>query len=255
MGITGQIADRLLSLVFPPVCLACGEVEGCRALDLGLCSRCHRALRPLGKSVCRTCGRPIATPRLPDSYACGPCRKSPPPFDRLLSGWSYEPPLDRVVHAFKFGRLVYLGDHLARHLAERFAAELVGCEMVAPVPLHWSRQLSRGYNQAEEIARPLARRLQLPLGRCLRRRRPTPPQTRFDRARRVANLRGAFRARGQAGFRGKAVLLVDDVVTTGATLSAAAACLKRGGARQVVALTAGWTPVGGDAPRRVGELG
>ncbi len=236
-------------MLFPPVCLACRQVEGYLALDLGLCSQCRAALRALGDNPCRACGKPIASSLTPVGYVCGDCRRRPPPFERLLAVWSYEPPFDRVIHALKFGRLFYLGEHLARHLAESFGSQLSDYDVVVPLPLHWSRQLRRGYNQAEEIARPLSRQLGLPLVRGVRRRRPTPPQTRLDRARRAANLRGAFRAARKDRLRGRAVILVDDVVTTGATLAAATVCLQQAGASQVVAVAAGRTPLAGNLIR------
>ncbi len=254
LGITRELINRLLSLVFPPLCLACREVEGFSALDLGLCSECRRRLRPMPLRVCRTCGRPGSS-RPAEGYTCGACLGRAPRFDRLLAAWRYEPPLDRVIQALKFGRLFYLGDELARHLAERFHDQAVECDVVVPVPLHWSRQLVRGYNQAEEIARPLARRLGLPLLRGLRRRRRTPPQTRLNRRGRAANLRDAFRARRQARLCDRTILLVDDVVTTGATLSAAAASLQSAGAYRVVALTAGWTPFDSESHRQRRETG
>ncbi len=112
------------------------------------------------------------------------------------------------------------------------------------MPLHWRRRLTRGYNQAESIARPLARRLGRPLVPALRRIRATAPQARLERSRREANLRRAFemRARSGAAIDGRRVLLVDDVATTGATLHHAAAALRRGGATGVVALATARTP-------------
>jgi ComF family protein len=158
-----------------------------------------------------------------------------------------------VIRALKFRRLDYLGAHLARDLAEVAAAEAAeragGWDLVVPVPLHWRRRWRRGYNQAERIARPLARLLGAPCAELLRRRRATRPQTGLARGERLANPRGAFTLRaGPMGRRrcrrleGGRVLLVDDVVTTGATLRAAAEVLRRAGTREVVALAAARTP-------------
>ncbi len=150
------------------------------------------------------------------------------------------------IHALKFGRLDFLGDHLAEEIWHRLGGDLRAADMVVPVPLHWRRQMTRGYNQAERIARPLARRLGRPLVAALWRCRATPPQARLERSRRQANLRGAFRGRRAAvAIRGRRVLLVDDVTTTGATLSHAARALRRSGASWVMALAVGRTP----APR------
>src|SRR6185295_1295030 len=99
------------------------------------------------------------------------CLAAPPPWSRLLALWRYEPPLPAVVRALKFRRLDYLGSHLAAVAAGALAAELAGAGVAVPVPLHWRRRLARGYNQAERIARPLARRLGIPCAAALARRR------------------------------------------------------------------------------------
>jgi ComF family protein len=185
----------------------------------------------------------LAAWALPEDYRCGACRRRPPGFDRLLALWSYRPPLDAVVRGLKFGRLDYLGRHLAAALAEELGDRISGCDRVVPVPLHWRRRLSRGYNQAERIARPLAGRLGLPLVPALARRRATPPQSLLGRDERLANLRKAFRVTRPGRIRGLHILLVDDVATTGATLDAAARALKHAGAAAVTALVAGRTPL------------
>jgi len=150
-----------------------------------------------------------------------------------------------VVRAFKFRRLDYLGRHFGdllagELLAERFAADLAAAgelDAIVPVPLHWRRRLHRGFNQAERIARPLARALGLPVVPYLRRIRATPPQSLLGRPARIANLRRAFRVSQPERLRGLSLLLVDDVATTGATLEAAAAVLRQAGAERVVAVT------------------
>jgi ComF family protein len=233
----------LLAHALPATCLACRDAAPAGAsIRLGLCPDCRRRLRPLRAAAsCAGCGRPLAG-RLPPGWRCGRCRARPQAFDRLLCGWSYEPPCDAVIAGLKFRRLDYLGAHLAAALHVQLGPEVAGCEVVVPVPLHWRRHLARGYNQAEAIARPLAARLGLPCSRLLRRPRATAPQSALDREARTRNPRGAFRVRRPAAVAGRAVLLVDDVVTTGATLDAAAACLRAAGARRVVALAAARTP-------------
>ncbi|MEM7582483.1 MAG: ComF family protein [Acidobacteriota bacterium] len=159
-----------------------------------------------------------------------------------MSAWSYQPPIDAVLAGLKFRRLEYLGGQLARDLITLFEDRLTTCELVVPVPLHWRRYLSRGYNQSAAIARPLAKRLGLPFENALRRCRATPAQSRLSRAERTGNLQGAFRIRRRARCRGRHVLLIDDVVTTGTTLDAAARCLLAAGASSVSAVTAARTP-------------
>jgi ComF family protein len=251
----GARGVTLLRLLFPSPCLGCGApaspgARGARAAvrPFGLCTVCRGRLRPLDlAAACAACARPLVG-RLPQGFRCGRCRAQPPAFDRLLARWRYEAPLDGVVAGLKFRRLDYLGRHLGIALAEAFAAELAGIDLVVPVPLHWTRRLARGYNQAERIAHPLAERLGLPLLPALRRRRLTPPQSTLPRGARLDNLEGAFEPRRSRPRRspsplaGRRVLLVDDVATTTATLDAAARALKRAGAAAVVAVVAGRTP-------------
>lgn len=233
--------DRLLHALLPAPCLGCAAPLPVAGTSLGLCLPCRSRLRPLPAGSCAACGHPLPAAGLPAGWCCRACREEPPAFDRLLALWSYEEPLSAVIRAFKFRRLDYLGRHLGEALAERFAGELAEIDLVVPVPLHWRRRLHRGYNQAERIASALATRLGLPLASVLRRARATAPQSQLGRAARVANLRRAFRVPRPARVDGLHLLLVDDVATTGATLEAAAAILKKSGAAAVTALTAGRT--------------
>jgi ComF family protein len=239
------VTRRLLHLLLPAPCLACGIPVPGPPAPLGLCAGCRGRLCPLDPAAaCAACSRPLVG-RLPRGFRCGHCRARPPAYARLLARWRYQAPLDAVVAGLKFRRLDYLGRHLGLALAEAFGGELSGLDLVVPVPLHWSRRLARGYNQAERIARPLAERLGLPLEAALRRRRATPAQSGFGqggRGARLENLAGAFEVPRGAPLAGRRVLLVDDVATTGATLDAAAQALRRGGASAVVAIVAGRTP-------------
>jgi len=237
--------DRLLHAFLPACCLACGQPLPARGARLGLCGGCRARLRRLPVARCAACACPLETANPPAGWLCSPCRVHTPAFDRLLAPWTYDPPLDQVVQALKFARLDYLGRHLAQALVEELGTALVAFDRVVPVPLHWRRQLARGYNQAERIAQPMAGLLGIPCGSDLRRRRATPPQTSLGRDSRRENLRGVFFVPRPARVRGRRVLLVDDVATTGATLDAAARALRAAGAAAVTAVVAARTPIQG----------
>lgn len=235
--------DRLLHALLPACCLGCDRPLPARGSRLGLCGPCRSALRPLPRPACAACARPLPAAGLPATWLCAACRDEPPAFDRLLAAWPYEPPVDAVIQALKFGRLDYLGRHLAEVLAASLGTDLVPCDLVVPVPLHWRRRLARGYNQAECIATPLAALLGRPCSAALRRRRATAPQTSLGREPRRKNLRGAFLVPRPGQVRGRRILLVDDVATTGATLEAAARVLRAAGATAVTAVVAARTPL------------
>lgn len=233
--------DRLLEWLLPAACLSCGASLGAGRWPFGLCSPCCGRLErvPAG---CWRCGRPLAGAALPHRFECGHCRLRPPAFDRLLAPWAYRPPLDSVLRGLKFSRLDYLADDLGAALLAETRTALGEVDGVVAVPLHGWRLYRRGYNQAELIARELARGLGVPVLRPLRRRRATAPQSRLPRRERQRNVMQAFALRRGWDLRDRCLALVDDVITTGATLDAAAKVLRRAGARRIIAVAVARTP-------------
>ena len=211
-------------VVFPPSCALCGEHS---ATGRDLCAACAVEL-PFNRSCCARCALPLATPAL----ACGECLRKPPPFDAAIAPLRYEWPLDRLVTRLKFSVDLAVGRVLAELLQDAVRSAADRIDLVVPVPLHLQRLRERGFNQALELARPIARRLGLPLDHAvLARTRATPPQTGLAAAERRRNLRDAFAVRGT--LAGRSIALVDDVVTTTATVRACARALKQAGAGRV----------------------
>ena len=213
-------ASRLL---WPTRCLACDEAGG-ELLDL--CPACVAAL-PWHRCACRQCAAPLPAPGI-----CGACLVRPPPLHAARAAFLYAAPLDRLLPRFKFHQDLAAGRLLSQLMAEAFAP-LPRPQALVPVPLHRARLRRRGYDQALELARPLARALRLPLRvDVLRRIRDTSAQSQLDAAARRRNLRDAFDVRDGAAMPTH-VALVDDVMTTGATLHAAALALRRAGVARV----------------------
>ncbi|MCD9032453.1 ComF family protein [Luteimonas sp. Y-2-2-4F] len=216
-------AVRLARRLWPARCPVCREPA-----EDGLCEPCARALPWLGPA-CARCAAPLAGADGADA-TCGDCLRRPPPFERARAAFRYGFPLDRLLPRFKFHRDLACGRLLARWMLAA-CADAARPGALVPLPLHPARLRERGYDQALELARPLARGLGLPLRTdLLQRVRATAPQSRLDAAARRRNVRGAFR--GAAGAP-RHVALVDDVMTTGATLAEAARALKRAGAARV----------------------
>ncbi len=242
--------ERALGWMWPRPCLGCGDRAAQTRLDL--CFNCAARLIPSPRPACRWCARRLDSSPPPGDGLCGSCRVSPRAgrtlgFSRLLTLLDYRTPFDRVMLAFKFGQRDYLGEPLARWCADQLSEELRLAgpfQLVVPVPLALGRRWQRGYNQSLLLARGFARRLGLPCRRLLR-RRARPPQSLLPLKERRRNVRGTFtlkRTLKDPEPLGQRVLLVDDVVTSGATLWEAARCLRRGGASRVVAVALARTP-------------
>jgi ComF family protein len=232
--------DELADLVWPPVCAVCdtddeGDGLGCAQ---------HRLRLGLAGPRCGRCATAIA-PSLPDGERCPACRGRAPGFDALVAACDYQATAGarEWLLAFKYRRRRDLASTLGRLLAVAWEASLARDDarwVLVPVPLHPLRRLERGYDQALLLARSAGLELGLPVVRALRRTRRTSVQGAPGAASRTANVSGAFAPARFAARRigGRAVLLVDDVVTSGATAAECARELKRLGARRVVVLAA-----------------
>lgn len=257
LSVTAKTAQwlirRSLHLLLPRCCLGCEAPLWADRLGLGLCPDCQDDLLPWPEDGCGVCQRPLEGAELPSTYRCNACRLEPPPYERSLSAWSYEPPLDAVLQAFKFRRLRYLGPPLARLAALRLQEQLADIDVVVPVPLHWRRRLQRGFNQAEILADAVAQVLGRPCRRALKRQRSTPAQSLLSKTDRRRNLTGAFALSTASICHRRQVLLVDDVLTTGATVETAARVLLRAQPARLTVLTMARTPANGESlkPRNV----
>ena len=234
-----------LDLVFPAVCPVCERALGDGRRD-PLCGECWTRIERIADPCCDCCGVPFgvfeSAPRSsvsPPAGAgtCEACTKEPPPFVWARAAAHYGGPLRDAVHAFKFRRKRALARPLAALVLEHYDANLArGFDALVPVPLSAEREHERGFNQAALLAECLGRDLGLPVkARWLRRTRTTPPQSELGAAERHANVRGAFAAPPRVS--GRAVIVVDDVFTTGATVTECCRALTSAGARRVAVLT------------------
>lgn len=216
----------LLDYLLPPRCVLCGQPCG----PTGICAGCRGDL-PWHGPHCHRCGLPLGSAR---DTQCGACIRKPPPFARTISPLRYDFPVDSLVQAFKFRRQLAAGRVLSHLLCEAVTLHRADRpDVLIPVPLHRWRLFKRGFNQAGEMAAYAGRVLRIPVqASALRRRRNTPAQSGLDRKQRRHNLHRAFSWRG-AAKPGRHVALIDDVMTTGATLSECARVLKKAGARRV----------------------
>jgi ComF family protein len=223
-----------------PRCAACDAVLD-RALDGPVCPDCWSRVRRVAPPACGGCGQPLPSWRT-ISHAterCAACRRRPPAFDCGVVACDYQDTLRAIVHAFKYDRRRSLARPLGRLLRDAGAPLLDGADAVVPVPLHPWKRIQRGFNQSADLARALG----LPVRPVLRRRRATRPQAGLTPGQRRRNVAGAFGLASwpwhasPATVAGCTLVLVDDVMTTGATLDACARVLKRAGAREVRVLT------------------
>ncbi len=228
----GSLRTTLIDMIFPPRCLACPEATDAAH---GLCPKCWANTHFIDGATCCKCGVPL----MGDTgvaETCDGCLRHPPAWDRGAAAVIYEGAGREAVLALKHGDRLDMVDPLARWMAAAGRDLLAGCDLIAPTPLHWQRLVKRRFNQSAELAKRLGRQTHKPVvPDLLRKTRPTVPQERMNRAARTANQAGAYAvaSRHRGRVEGRAILLIDDVMTSGATLSACADCLRAAGAARV----------------------
>lgn len=235
------VASALLDVLFPPRCEVCesfleigGKAEG---LGKAFCETCLRGFVPIEAPICPICGVPFFS-RGADHY-CEACLRRPPAYDCIRALYSFEGPVVEAVHLYKFQRRNRLAETLGGTMAGHAAQWLVHAReyLAVPVPLHPRRLRERGFNQSALLARQVARKTGMELDLfTFRRVKDTEVQSRLGKRARRRNVREAFSVTDPARFRGRTILLIDDVATTGSTLHECSAALKRAGADGVLCL-------------------
>ena len=236
MGRLAHVLAPLLNLLLPPLCLACDAPVDRNAT---LCGKCWSAIHFIAPPWCSCCGAPFEAP-VGEGMLCASCIAYPPAFAAARAAMLYDDASKPLLLGFKHGDRTYMAAPLAGWM-QRAAADLwAEIDLLIPVPLHRWRLLQRRYNQAALLARKLGvltDKSVLPDG--LLRLRPTPAQGHMNRAERAKNVKGAFgvNPRHHAAIQGKTILLIDDVLTTGATVNVCSEVLLGAGAREVNVLT------------------
>ena len=211
-------------LLLPRICPAC--LENLCASSERLCCSCKGTLEELPLPRCKACGGTVDGAL----EVCSECLRlqQSRPWRHAVSVYPFRAGVRELVHRFKYNSHTYLAPLMAQRMTEnwrQFGCHDVDC--ITAVPLHWTKQVTRGYNQSHLLATRIADALDLPLFRLLKRKRHTAPQAMLDFSTRQTNMRGVFTPAGKQSCEGMHVLLIDDVMTTGATLSAAAQCLRQ----------------------------
>ena len=232
-----RLRRTLLDMLYPRTCAGCGKLA---APEPGhFCWDCQAKVVYVQSPYCSICGDPVEG-RVDGSFVCYACSESTPFFDRARSAVRYRGVMQDVLQEFKYREGLWMRPDLVRILEACAAThyDMDEIDAVTFVPLYPARHRQRGYNQAEVLAGLLAKSIRKPLLKyCLARIKPTQTQTHLTARDRVTNVKGAFKTRWLSRLNGRRILLVDDVMTTGATVNECSRVLKAGGAARVVVVT------------------
>jgi len=251
MKILTSFFSSLIDFLYPPFCLVCRE-DTSGEENKFVCSSCMNQIKIIESPFCVRCGRgfPCQDAFINiDEPVCGRCQREDNNiyYDRAFGVGEYDGVLKEIIHLFKYNKREelekVLGDLLLQKVKRH--AGILKPDLLVPVPLHWIRKRTRGFNQSEELGRYISKRLKIPMANLLKRRKNTKPQVGLTELERVRNVRGAFKMRWLARMfatffnhksyviKGKSIVLIDDVVTTGATANECSKVLKKAGAREV----------------------
>jgi ComF family protein len=232
------LCSGLCDLVYPPHCLICKKHLRIHSSNDVLCPHCRDTIVANIPPFCPKCSRHLRNPRLP---RCPDCIKADPAFDFAWASCLYQAPLSDLICRFKYNQKTYLRKPLAQLMIdflETYRLDIRQFDEIVPIPLFPSRLRERGYNQSLLLAEEIGRKYKIRLSRnALTRVRETEHQTLLSEKERWTNISGAFRIKNPAKFSGKNILIIDDLLTTGATASEAARTLKDAGAKTVGILT------------------
>jgi ComF family protein len=235
-----RLLSGLVDIVYPKICLSCKvKLKDSLGNEL-VCGECWGKIKRNTPPFCTSCGRHLEKNMLSKNI-CANCNRKTLYFDRAFSPCIYDGVVKELVHKFKYGTKDYLGKTLSRLMIEfikEYNLPMEYIDLVVPVPLHAQRMREREFNQAHVLAEYIAREFDKKLySAAITRNRPTRTQTDLEPAERFLNVRGSFRVNCPEEIKGKNVLIVDDVLTTGATCSEAAYVLKEAGAGLAFVLT------------------
>ena len=228
-----RLGRAVVDGVLPPRCLACGTIVD---EPDALCSSCWAGMTFFAPPWCAVCGLPFPHP-MGEEAVCADCARQKPSWDRARAVMRYDKHSRHLVLALKHGDRTHVARALGRWMGRAGAELLEGADMIMPVPLHWTRLFTRRYNPAGLLAHAVRAAGGPPVMADWLVRRRTPSQGRLGPVARVRNVRGAFAVRRGCDVKGKRIVLVDDVLTTGATVEECARVLRRGGAAFIGVLT------------------
>lgn len=212
-------------------CIVCGD-ELNQDYRHSMCPKCLDKLPKIKKS-CAKCGREI----FDDGSLCFDCKAGGMAYDKVYSVFNYEKEISSLIYRLKYGGEKYLAKYLARFMTDRLKEENVTFDYIVPVPLNKNRFASRGFNQADLLAKEIAEELNIEMLTCLERIVDTPFQARLSREERLTNLNGAFVLKDKKVIKNKCILIIDDIFTTGSTINECSKVLFKAKAKSVCAIT------------------
>lgn len=229
-----NVFDSGLNLFYPAVCQLCSEQRATYD-ESYICGDCRKKVRIIDGAFCSRCGIPYDG-EITQAFVCGECKDVDLKFDAARAAVHVNAFMLDVVHRYKYGRALWFEKFLGEYLVQAAEPELrkERWDFIVPVPLHSVKQREREFNQAERLAMCLSRATGIPVNtKILKRITPTESQTRLTRAERAENVRKAFALRGAVDLKGARIVIVDDILTTGATTSACSGVMKKAGASAI----------------------